>query len=408
MNSSSRILVSGIIAQHPKLGGVTWDYIQYVIGLLQLGHDVYYIEDSGEWPYKLDGGPTGLDFAAESCADNVQYLQQVMQYWGLDERWAYRCPMDSSWHGPCAGKISELVASADLLINVSGTLARPQDYRRVPVLAYIDTDPVFTQIRLLRNEQGFTDAANAHDRHFSFGLCLPGILPATGHEWLPTRQPVLMDAWRASETPRNTYTTVMNWASYDCEEFGALRFGQKDIEFAKFLELPSRVPNVQLEITVRGIRDGRLPGHRESRGPDDLRRLLTSKGWSVVDPDQVCADVDQYRDYIRNSFAEWSIAKNGYVDGRCGWFSCRSACYLAAGRPVVVQDTGFSRVLPTGMGLLTFSTLEESAQGISSVHGDYDRHCRAAREIASEYFDFRKVLTDLVEQAFAHSARTGS
>jgi len=408
MKTSLRILVSGLIAQHPKLGGMSWHYLQFVSGLHRLGHDVFYIEDSGEWPYNLDGGLTGSDYSSNTCVANIRYLQQVMQSCGLDERWAYRCPVDATWSGPCASNVADLVASADLLINVSGTLARPQEYRGVPVLAYIDTDPVFTQIRLLRKEAGFTEAVNMHDRYFSFGQCLPGVLPATGHRWLPTRQPVLMDAWRASEAPRNAYTTVMNWASYACEEFGALRFGQKDIEFAKFLDLPSRVPDVRLEIAVRGTRKGHLPGHDESREPEDLLRVLTSKGWAVVDAIEVCASFEDYRQHIQNSRAEWSIAKNAYVAGKAGWFSDRSACYLAAGRPAVLQDTGFQPALPVGEGLLVFSDIDEAAEAIRRVESDHSRHSRAARAIAEQFFNSDKVLSNLLEQAFAQPAETAA
>ena len=394
----ARIIVTGLIAQHP-LGGVTWDYIQYVTGLRRLGYDVYYIEDSGAWPYALNGGETGDDFVVSDCSQNVAHLRDVMDRFGLGERWAYRCPIDGGWAGLPDLQREEVISSTELLLNISSTLLRPQEYRRIPRMAFIDSDPVFTQLKLARGQNDFRAVVDAHDVFFSFGECLeePWV-PATGHAWLPTRQPVLLDDWSPAPGVRPEFTTIMNWSSYNPVKFEGRTFGQKDVEFMRFLDLPKHVAPARLEVAARGT------GRRTL--PDGLLSHLNYKGWSVVDPSEVCADIDQYRDYVRSSYAEWSIAKNGYVEGRCGWFSCRSACYLAAGRPVVVQDTGFSRVLPTGAGLLAFSTMEEAAQGIASIQHDYDRHRRAAREIAAEYFDSRKVLTDLVERAWSTQEAT--
>lgn len=394
----ARIIVTGLIAQHP-LGGVTWDYIQYVTGLLQLGYDVYYIEDSGAWPYALNGGETGDDFVVQDCSQNVAHLREVMDRFGLSERWAYRCPIDGKWAGLPDRRREEVISSTELLLNISSTLMRPQEYRRIPRMAFIDSDPVFTQLKLARGQNDFRTVVDAHDVCFSFGECLDEQwVPATGHVWLPTRQPVLLDEWSPAPEVRPVFTTIMNWSSYNPVTFDGRTFGQKDVEFMRFLDLPKHVTPAHLEVAARGT------GRRTL--PDGLLSHLNYKGWSVVDPGEVCADINQYRDYVRSSYAEWSIAKNGYVEGRCGWFSCRSACYLAAGRPVVVQDTGFSSVLPTGAGLLAFSTMEEAAQGIASVQTDYDHHRRAAREIAAEYFDSRKVLTDLVERAWSKQEAT--
>jgi hypothetical protein len=253
---------------------------------------------------------------------------------------------------------------------------------------------------LLRGEGRFRSALEAHDVLFSFGLCLPGVLPPTGHTWIPTRQPVVLDEWRPAGSHRGVYTTVMNWASYDPERFNEGSFGQKDIEFAKFLDLPHQVKPARLEIAVRGMRNGTLPGASSSRKPADLIDTLRARGWGVVDATKVCATFEDYREHIRHSKAEWSIAKNAYVEGKAGWFSDRSACYLAAGRPVVVQDTGFGSVLPMGEGLLSFSTVREAVEATQSVERDYNRHCRAARRVAEEYFDSAAVLSTLIEQAF--------
>jgi hypothetical protein len=182
----------------------------------------------------------------------------------------------------------------------------------------------------------------------------------------------------------------MNWTSYKPVAYGNRCYGQKDLEFVRFQELPSLVAPTALEIAVNAGKTRRTPRH-----------LLAHKGWRVVDPAEVCPDLDSYRHYVESSKAEWSVAKNGYVVGRPGWFSCRSACYLAAGRPVAVQDTGFSTVLPVGEGLVPFSTLEEAAAAIENIEAHYERHAKAAREIAEAYFAADKVLTHLLGIALA-------
>jgi hypothetical protein len=180
----------------------------------------------------------------------------------------------------------------------------------------------------------------------------------------------------------------MNWTSYNPVVYNGQTYGQKDVEFLRFLELPEMVAPIRLEIAVNEGKTRRTP-----------HALLAHKGWHVVDPEVVCPDLDGYRQYVESSQAEWSVAKNGYVIGQPGWFSCRSACYLAAGRPVVVQDTGFSAVLPVGEGLLPFTTVEEAVAAIQDVEADYARHAGAARAIAETYFDSEKVLTRLLDEA---------
>ena len=382
-----RIIVTGLIGQYP-LGGVTWDYIQYATGLMRLGHDVYYLEDTGQHPFNpLEGGISG------ECDFNVSYLREVMARFDMEDRWAYHFPWDSQWFGLADDKREAVVRSADVLINVSGVLAYPEKYRHIPWLVYIDSDPVFTQVKLARGQVDFQRMLETHDIHFSFGERLSDAVPKTAFDWRPTRQPVVLDEWHQGGPARDVYTTVMNWTSYKQLEYRGTTYAQKDVEFERFIDLPGRVPEVSLEIAVNTGKTRRTP-----------RGLLERKGWHVVHPDQVCPDVQGYRSYITHSRAEWSIAKNGYVQGQSGWFSCRSACYLAAGRPVVVQDTGFSKVLPTGTGIVPFSTLQEAIDGIGDVERRYASHCRAAREIAEQYFDSSLVLTKLLDESMASVA----
>lgn len=410
--SRLRIVVTGLIAQHPSLGGVAWDYLQFPAGLKRLGHDVYYLEDSGEWPYNLDGGPRGDDWVAHDPSANVAHLAEVMRRVGLEDRWAYRFPIDGRWFGLQEAKRKEVLRTADLLLNVSGTLECPDEYRTVQRLAYLDSDPVFTQIKLLRADEhaAFAARVNAHDVFFSFGEAL-GTLWQDGRQWRPTRQPLLLDEWTTLSRPsRDCYTTVMSWTSYQPLEYRGARYGQKDVEFERYLDLPARVAPVRLEVAVGGLQhaeweasdsDSSTSATSDVDTPPGTSERLRRLGWSVVDPLRHCTDLDSYRRYVQSSRGEWSVAKNGYVRGQAGWFSCRSACYLAAGRPVVVQDTGFSRVLPVGEGLFAFTSPEEAAACILESEGDYERHTTAARAIAHEYFDSRKVLEPLVERAMS-------
>jgi hypothetical protein len=383
MTSSLRIVVSGLIAQYP-LGGVTWDYFQYVLGLARLGHDVYYLEDTGQWPYNPHEVGVSKD-----CAFNVEYLGALMARYGLGDKWAYRFPWQSQWFGLSAAARAEVLRTADLLINVSGVLERPEEYRQVRRLAFIDSDPVFTQVKLARGQDDFRKLIDLHDVQFSFGERVSDFVPETGRRWRPTRQPVVLSEWRPAAPYRDVFTTVMNWTSYNPVVYDGRTYGQKDVEFMRFLELPRQVAPTVLEIAVNEGKTRRTP-----------RALLAHKGWRVVDPMLVCPDLDRYRQYVESSKAEWSVAKNGYVVGQAGWFSCRSACYLAAGRPVVVQDTGFRSILPVGEGLLAFTTMAEAVASIRDVEANYARHASAARVIAETYFDAGKVLSRLIEDSF--------
>jgi hypothetical protein len=382
MGHPLKIIVTGQMAQYP-LGGVTWFYLHYVLGFARLGHDVWYVEDSGQWPYN----PTA-DGLVEGCEYNVAYLASVMERFGLAGKWAYRFPWESQWFGLDASQRDELIGSADLLVNVSGTLERPEQFRAIPRRIYLDTDPVFTQVKLARGQADFRKLVDEHTLHFTYAERDSAAVPETGHNWRKTRTPVVMSEWRTGQPYREVFTTIMNWTSHNSVEFGGVRYGQKDEEFRHYIELPAMVAPNRLELAL---------GSGKTSPPP--RALLEYKGWSLVDPNEVCPDLDSFRDYTEGSMAEWGIAKNGYVRGQSGWFSERSARYLAAGRPVVVQETGFSDVLPTGEGIVPFTDLAGAAAGVREIATNYERHSRAARAIAEEYFDSDKVLTRLLEEA---------
>ena len=397
--SSLRVIVTGFIGHQRLLGGVAWDYLNVLLGMKRLGHDVYYIEDSGCWPYNDVDGPSGGDWTDWNPQATLEHLNKVMSAFNLDHKWAYHFPPKSEWFGISNIARRELIESADILINVAGTLEKPWDYQTIKKLIYIDTDPVFCQIGVESGEDSIVmrQRLNAHDVFFTVGECLNtnDEIPKAGYYWNTTKHPVVLDQWRDNTPPINGFTTIMNWSSYESITYRNKHYGQKDAEFMKFINLPQKVFPTLLEVALYKPRV-RSPRNFAVSVPLDI---LETSGWKIVDASDVCPDFYTYRRYIHQSKAEWSVAKNGYVVGRSGWFSGRSACYLAAGRPIVVQDTGFSKMLPVGEGVISFSTVDEAEAGIREVETNYQRHAKAARDIAEAYFDSDKILNRILEIA---------
>ncbi len=384
-----RIVVTGLLAQY-AFGGVTWDYIQYLLGFRALGHDVWYLEDSGSWPYD----PIQQTLT-EDCTYNVNYLGGMMAEFGFQDRWIYRNGADGKFHG--AGEVAarDLIKNGDLLVNVSsaGWLA---DYELgVKHQMFIDGDPMFTQVNLLtlstQKALDYAARVRAHDSHFTFGLNIGGpgcLVPDAGIRWKKTVQPIALDYWPfQDQEPLDRFTTVMNWASYLPITWEGKPYGQKDLEFQKFKLLPQCTPQ-NLEMAMG-------EGLNLTRPTAELRSL----GWTILEPKEVLPDHRTYRDFLRTSKAEWSIAKHGYVAARTGWFSCRTACYLALGRPAVVQETGWSDYIPAGEGVLAFSTVEQAVEAIADINEHYAEHQAAARALAVQYFEAKKVCADLLAQA---------
>jgi hypothetical protein len=382
-----RIIVTGLVGQY-AFGGVAWDYLQFVEGFRQLGHDVFYLEDTEMWPYD----PI-QNTISDDCSYNVNYLSGVMKKLGLADRWIYRSAPDASYHGHTEAEAKEICATAALFLNVSGCGWLRPEYVAIPCKVFLDSDPMFTQVALASGKQDVIERIRAHDRHFTFAenIGAPDCrVPDAGFHWIPTRQPIVLDWWEAGiETPRDVFTTVMNWVSYKSCEYNGETWGQKDVEFLRFVGLPQKTAQ-KFEIAM-----GMGPGMKRPT------EMLQQKGWQIVEPAEHLPDPWTYREYLRHSKGEWSVAKEGYVKSRSGWFSCRSACYLALGRPCALQDTGWSNVYPTGRGLFAFRTLDEALAGIDAINADYAAHSRAARELAEQMFDARNVLADLLKKATA-------
>jgi hypothetical protein len=389
-NARLRIIVSGWLIREPT-GGQAWHSLNYVHGLAALGHDVYYIEDSDDTPmcYGPDtSGPSkdaayGLRFAADAFA-------QI----GLGDRWAYYDAHINEWKGARARDARALCESADLMLHVSGFNPLRDWLERIPARVMIDTDPGFIQIRNLTDPQ-FHARCEAHTAFFSFGenFGKPSCaIPEDGFSWQATRQPVSLAAWPDTPGPRDgRYTTVMQWQTWQAPwEYKGLKLATKAESFRQFMDLPGRLGPI-FEIAVRS---------RWTSPHSMLRRA----GWGIADIDGISRDPWTYQAFIQRSKAEFSIAKAGYVETRSGWFSERSAVYLASGRPVLHQDTGFSDWLPCGKGVFAFRSPEEVIDAVFRINADYDVHCRAARELAAEYFAAERVLAPLIETAMAASA----
>ena len=378
-----RIVVTGLIGQY-AFGGVTWDYIQYALGFRSLGHDVWYLEDTGTWAYD----PVKMEPSAD-CSRNTAYLARVMEDFDMGDRWIYRNAADGTWHG--AAGAAQILASADVLANVSGACWLTPETFRIPRKLFLDGDPMFTQIGLAADpNSNYAKHVAAHESQFSFGLHIgkPGCkVPESGFTWRPTVQPIALDYWKPTQPPTSegNWTTVMNWASYAPKDFQGEKFGQKDLEFERFLDLPS-LTRERFELAM-----GQGVGNKRPTA------MLESKGWHIIEPDTHLPDYLTYRQFISQSKGEWSIAKHGYVHSRSGWFSCRSACYLAAGKPVVVQDTGWSEHLPSGEGVFAFNTPAEAAAALDEASKNYEHHSQAAREFAEKHFEAGKVCAELLE-----------
>lgn len=388
-----RIVVGGFLGLLPA-GGVTWDYVQYPVGFANLGCDVYYVEDTRLWPV-FQGNAQG----EVSCSANVAHLASVMEAFGLPGRWAYRDEVSGDCFGMSENQVREICRTADIFVNISCSTAMRDEYRAIPVRALIDSDPMFTQIQYVTQaaftggEPGMREMVHAHTHHFTFGENVGATdcrVPTCGINWLPTRQPVCLWLWPEvplPSRPEPAFTTVMNWTAGRKLEYNGETWGQKDVEWQKVMSLPGALPDANLAMAV-----GQTTGQPFPTG------LAEAHGWRVLDPEVYAPEWRSYRTFIQESLAEFSVAKETYVKARTGWFSCRSACYLASGRPVILQDTGWTKTLHCDAGLLAFEDLDSAVDALTEVKADPERHSRAARAVAESYFDSREVLRLMLAQ----------
>jgi hypothetical protein len=374
------ILLSGMIAGVPHQGGATWAVLQYLLGLKRLGHDVYFAEPVEAAALQPAGAP--LDRSL-----NTAYFHRVVADFKLEGTSALVVAGTRRTVGLPYEPLREAARRADVLVNVAGMLADEALTERIPLRVYLDLDPAFTQ--LWHATQGVDMRFAGHNRFVTVGQSIgqPGCdVPTCGLAWIPTPQPVVLERWPlAGRITYDALTTVANWRGYGSIEHEGVLYGQKVHSLRKFFSLPT--------LTEETFAPALSIHPEESK---DLA-ALRDNGWHLIDPARVASTPYSYRRFVQSSKGEFGIAKSGYVSARCGWFSDRSACYLASGRPVIAQETGFGRFMPTGAGLFAFETADEVIASIEEINGEYERHARAARALAEEHFDSDKVLTRLLQ-----------
>jgi hypothetical protein len=399
---SRKLVVLGTVASNPY-AGMAWMHMQIAVGLRRLGHDVYYIEATSAWPYD----PIRR-MRVNDAGYAAPYLGRIAESFGFGDRWGYRCSFsDKSWLGMTRQKGEDLLAHADAVFDVAGAtpFLRSEESLRVGRLVYYGTDPVYHEVYFANGDPLTRLLVDEHDDVVTYGEnigtgCCP--IPPLPRLRAKTRQPVLLDLWQHSQLPRAEFTTVCNWRQdgHDIEFCGDTYYWSKHREFLKFADLPKRTDQ-RIELAM-GFIDGRAAGSALNDPSPAMgmtreeRRILADNRWHLTDALAFTTDPWAYRRYIQTSRGEFTVAKDQNVRLRSGWFSERSACYLAAGRPVVTQDTGFGTMLPTGDGLFAFNTIEGILAAFDSINSDYERHSKAARDVAEEYFGAETVLTRLL------------
>jgi len=379
-----KIIVFGILFWYP-LAGVTYQFLHYLIGLRRLGYDPFYIEDSGRWVYD-----PRLNDLSPDASGNVDAVAPVLQAHGFGDRWSFRgnYPGGQSY-GMTDEQRLQLYREADGFLNVTGAQEIRDEQRACKRRVYVESDPFASQVKVAKGDAGMIATLAAHDTLFTFGenIGAPDCgVPLEKFCWLPTRQPVALELWDHALPAGTTYNTITTWHNRgkDLEYRGQTWYWTKDREFEKFLELPRKCPaRFELAATVDAQVKARLQQH----------------GWQQTDSIEISRGIDRYRGYIQQARAEFTVARDQYVRPNTGWFSDRSACYLAAGRPVITQETGFSNILPTGKGLFGFNNLDDILRAVDCIERDYEGNCRAARAIAAEYFAADKVMASLMDRA---------
>jgi hypothetical protein len=388
------IVVGGYIIGYP-LGGMTWHHLHYLLGLHELGHEVWFLEDSGEFsmPYnpttwRVDPDPTyGID-----------YLNRTFAAYNLPQRWCYYSQFWDTYYGLRKDELNDLLKRADLMLCVSGVTPIRADRPRPKRLAVIDTDPVFTQLRM-RDDEVFCGYFRQFDKVATFGteigkshgsteLAEACPLPTHGIDWIPTNQPIVMRHWPVVAPRTNAFTTIGKWehSSDRHIEFNGRHYqSSKGVEWMKVLDLPKRVPSWDMTIGMQAM-------------PADVKRQFESHGWRWIDPEPASISCQAFGDFVRDSAGEFTVTKEIYSGLPSGWFSDRSSAYLASGRPVITQSSGFEHWLPTGEGLFAFTDIDSAANALAAIASDYERHSRAAREIAKKHMDAGVVLPKLLDR----------
>ena len=377
-------IVAGALANKPLSGGEAWVRLAWILGLRRLGFEVYFAEEIASAGCRdAAGEPTGF---RESV--NRSYFEQVVAEFGLAGRAGLLCDGGEDGAGLGLAELEAVASEAELLVNISGHLSAESLLRPPRTRLYVDLDPGFTQA--WHADPGVDFELAGHDHYATVGLNVGSDrspIPSGGFEWLPTLPPVVLEQWPVAAAPSAPLrlTTVASWrAPFGAPPLGGRQTSLKHHQFRRFLELPERV-SAELELAL-DIHAGDAA---------DLE-ALRSHGWHIVDPHEVAASPALFRDYLAGSGGEFSVAQGIYAEASSGWFSDRSAAYLASGRPVLVQGTGIGERLPNGEGRLTFATLEQAAQGVERIAASPGEQGAAARALAVSQLDSDLVLGDLL------------
>lgn len=384
-----KLVVMGFMGSCP-IAGVVWQHVHYIVGLQRLGHDVYYIEDSARLPYN-----PAIREEGSSPLYAVNFLELLAADFGFDDRWSY-CPRYFDGM-PTAGlsreKVQQIYREADGILNLCGAQELHDDLLVSDRLFYIDSDPGVEQIRVAQGDHATIDYLSRHRGLFSFGehVAIDKFpIPLSGMTWLPTRQPVVTDFWKSESPPpaRALLTSVVNWNTSDQKDItwnGERYLWSKSREFERFIDAPAKCgETIELAVNME---------------EPASRARFEAHGWRLRSPYELSVDHRLYRDYLQNSKAEFTVAKDQYVRLNTAWFSDRSACYLAAGRPVVTQQTGFTDYYGNDGGLFAFTSSEEAAEAVKMINTDYAQHSRAAGKLAREVFEAETVLRSLLDRA---------
>lgn len=387
MKRPLKILVAGYLIGFP-LGGMAWMLMHYLAGLVRLGHEVVFIEDSSTWSYPFD--PVTRTYGTDSTYGR-QCLARLFAHFRINPRWAYYSFFEDRIYGMTWEEMDDFCDQADLLLNISGLIPKRDTYWRCRVKALIDTDPVFFQIKGADTEKPWVlDYYKSHDHFFTYGYNLPQgktPVPLLGLDWKPLLPPIITSEWEPVDSPGTIYTTIGSWETKDRDiELAGERYSwRKSTEYEKILYLPRKVPpGVGFELAYSGM--------------EEDRAKYEHFGWRIRHGYTVSTDFLDYRDYIRHSRGEFTVAKDQNIRLRSGWFSDRAVSYLASGRPVITQDTGFTTYLPTGEGLFAFQDMDDILAAIRDLEADQPRHRAAARRIAQEHFEAEKVLTGMLKE----------
>jgi hypothetical protein len=386
MSGRRLIVVLGMMGRCP-FGGQTWLYLNWLRGLTRLGHDVWYVEDDATWPY---------DPRANSMVDDPSYavahLSKTLDRIGLGDRWAYRALYrgEEACHGISRERLLQLYRDCDALLNVCGATVLNEDHLRARRRVYVETDPVTNQLELANGVSKTRAVLAAHDLIVTYGenYGAPDCgVPMDGFRYLKTRQPIDLELWPAAfDANAECYTTIGNWKQrgHDVVWNGETYAWSKHHEFLKFVDLPLLRPAQRFELCLN---------------VDDAedRALLDRHGWRVTSPLAMSLEPFGYQEFFRRSRAEWTVAKDQNVRLRSGWFSERDACYLASGKPVIAQSTGFENHLPVGDGLFAFRTMDDVLAAVDTIESDYAGACRAAREVAQESLEATRVCARFLD-----------